>query len=264
LEFLTTLFESNLGYSALNTARSALSSLGLKVEGFSAGTHPLVVRYMKGVFNIRPTVSRYTHIWDVNKVLHYLCKLSPVKQLSLKDLTLKLVMLLALTNAARIDTVHKLSVNQFKKTSSEFVFQFSSLLKQSRPGFECSSMRVKAYPPDRRLCTYFVMKEYLLRTRNLRKQEECLLLSYVKPHSGVSKDTVARWIKTVMCRAGIDISLFGAHSVRSAVTSKANERAVPIQDILKTAGWSRESTFAKYYKKKVAHEDTFQKAVLQL
>jgi len=192
LEFLTTLFESNLGYacSALKTARSALSSLGLKVEGFSAGTHPLVVSYMKGVFNIRPTVSRYTHIWDVNKVLHYLCKLSPVKQLSLKYLTLKLVMLLALTYAARIDTVHKLSVYQFKKTSSEFVFQFSSLLKQSQPGFECSSMRVKAYPPDRRLCSYFVMKEYFfLRTCNLRKQEESLLISYVKPHSGVSKDT---------------------------------------------------------------------------
>ena len=264
LEFLTYLFDKGLGYSSLNTACAALSSLGVKLENFTAGSHPLIVRFLKGVYNIRPTKARYSEIWDVDKVLNYIRRLSPVKHLSLKDLTLKLVMLLALTNAARIDTVHKLGVHNFKKTRSEFIFEFSSLLKQSRPGFECSNLRVKAYPPDRRLCCYFVMKEYLMRTKMLRRNEKCLLISYVKPHKAVSKDTVARWIKTVMCRAGIDINVFGPHSVRSAVTSKAQERAVPIKDIMQTAGWSRESTFAKFYKKKIIREDAFQNAVLQI
>ena len=192
----------------------------------------------------------------------YLCKLSPVKHLSLKDLTLKLVMLLALTNAARIDSVHKLTVKQLHKTSSEYILGFSSLVKQSWPGFECSLFRVKAYPPDRRLCCYFVLKEYLARTRAIRGKGDSLLLSYIKPNHPVTKDTIARWIKTVMYRSGIDIALFGAHSVKSAVTSKAKAKAVPIQDIMKTAGWSQESTFTKFYHKKVVKDDAFQSAVL--
>lgn len=248
----------------MNTARSALSSLGIKLDNFTAGTHPLVVRFLKGVFNLRPTGSRYSYIWDVDLVLKYLIKLSPVKHLSIKDLTLKLVMLLALTNAARIDSVHKLSVKKVTKLSSEFVFEFTSLIKQSRPGYGCCNFRVKAYPPDRRLCPYFVLKEYLLRTRKLRGKDDNLLISYIKPHKAVSKDTVARWVKTLMHRAGVDIGVFSAHSVRSAVTSKAKEKDVPIQDILKTAGWSKESTFTKFYNKKVLKDGEFMNTILQV
>ena len=48
----------------------------------------MVIRFMTGVLNIRP--SRYKPTRDVNQVLTYLRKLSQVKELSLKDLTLKL------------------------------------------------------------------------------------------------------------------------------------------------------------------------------
>ena len=78
---------------------------------------------------------------------------------TLKDLTLKLVVLIALTNAARVQTLHLLSVNSFVKLKSEFVFQLDYLIKQSRPGFDCSVIKLKAYPPDRRLCVYTVLKE---------------------------------------------------------------------------------------------------------
>jgi hypothetical protein len=37
---------------------------------------------MKGVFNQRPALPRYQHIWDVNIVLEYLASLSPVNVLS--------------------------------------------------------------------------------------------------------------------------------------------------------------------------------------
>ena len=140
IEFLTEQFEAGLGYSSLNTARGALSSLGLKLEQFAAGSHPLVVRFMKGVYNLRPMRSRYCQTWSVDVVLNYLRKLSPVKKLTLKELSLKLVMLIALTNAARVQTIHLLSVNNFTKFKSEFVFKLDNVLKQSRPGFETESL----------------------------------------------------------------------------------------------------------------------------
>ena len=105
IEYLTDLYEKGHSYSSINVAKSSLSSLGISFESYTAGSHPLVVRFLKGVFNIRPPKSRYSSIWDVNVVLSYLRTLSPVKNISLKHLTLKIVMLMALTNAARVNTI---------------------------------------------------------------------------------------------------------------------------------------------------------------
>ena len=68
--------------------------------------------------------------------------------------------------------------------------------------------------------------------------------------------------KTVMIRAGISDS-FGSHSVRAAVVSKANISGVPLKDILERAGWSNQSTFAKFYNKKVVKDSTFDHTVLK-
>ena len=70
IQFLTTLFEKNLSNSSLNTARSALSTI-ITVDGMSIGNHPLVVRFLKGVFNLRPPVPRYKEVWDVSIVLRF-------------------------------------------------------------------------------------------------------------------------------------------------------------------------------------------------
>ena len=167
-------------------------------------------------------------------------------------------MLIALTSAARVQTIHRLTVNNMVKGKDEFVFEFSGLLKQSRPGFKCSPVHMKAYPPDRRLCIFHVIKEYLARTERIRKCDS-LLISFIKPYGEVSKDTIARWLKTIMQRAGIDISKFSAHSIRAAATSKAIQHNVPMDEILKTAGWSNSGTFAKFYHKDIHTSDKIEK-----
>jgi len=87
LDFLAERFEAGVGYSALNTARCALSTI-IVFGNITAGSHPLVIRFMKGVYNLRPPQARYVSIWDPAVVLQYLRKLSPAKFLTLKDLTL--------------------------------------------------------------------------------------------------------------------------------------------------------------------------------
>jgi hypothetical protein len=120
------------------------------------------------VFNLRPCRPKYTCIWDVQLVLNLLRTLSPVKFISLKDLTLKLTMLLALTNATRIQSVHLICLNNVQKFKSEFVLKIDDLVKQSRPEYKEPVISCKAYPPDRRLCKYTVIKEYLIRTKKMR------------------------------------------------------------------------------------------------
>ncbi|XP_052228467.1 uncharacterized protein LOC127842790 [Dreissena polymorpha] len=208
IEFLTTEYNKGLGYYSLNTARSSLTSLGIIIDNYQAELHPIVVKFIKGVFNLRPPVPKYCCTWDVDKVLNYLRKLSPVKLISLKDLTFKLVILIALAKAARIQTVQLLSVNNLKKLRSKFVVYFDGLLKQSRPSCNQSYIELTAYPQDRRLCVYTVVKEYLVCTKPARTGDnDRLLLSLIKPYKAVSRDTVSRWIKTVMIRSGIDVSV---------------------------------------------------------
>jgi len=49
IDFLADLADS-LGYSAVNTARSALSSIICMPDGTSFGKHTLVKRLLKGIF----------------------------------------------------------------------------------------------------------------------------------------------------------------------------------------------------------------------
>ena len=63
--------------------------------------------------------------------------------------------------------------------------------------------------------------------------------------------------------AGIDTSIFKAHTVRSALTSAASMQGVTTEDILVAADWSTESSFQRFYYKPV-HNITFAKSVLQL
>ena len=71
----------------------------------------------------------------------------------------------------------------------------------------------------------------------------------VKPHRAVSKDTIARWIKTLLKTAGVDVNVFSAHSTRAAATSTAHRKGGTISSILQVAGWSNVQTFAKFYNK---------------
>ena len=93
LDFLTGLFDAGLNYSTLNTARSALSCF-VTVHGQTVGSHPLVKRFKKGVYQSRPVFPKYQYTWDVTTVLDYLRNLGQNCDLSVKEVTLKLNMLL--------------------------------------------------------------------------------------------------------------------------------------------------------------------------
>ncbi|KAK3727522.1 hypothetical protein QZH41_009982 [Actinostola sp. cb2023] len=58
LDFLQGLYDSGLGYSCINTARSALSTLIVLDNNVTIGTHPLVQRFVRGVFQARPALPK--------------------------------------------------------------------------------------------------------------------------------------------------------------------------------------------------------------
>ena len=59
INFLAELVDSGMGYSAVNTARSALSTILVVHESLTFGMHPLVKRFLKGVYEQKPSLPRY-------------------------------------------------------------------------------------------------------------------------------------------------------------------------------------------------------------
>ena len=118
-----------------------------------------------------------------------------------------------------------------------------------------------SFPEDKSFCVLHYLRHYEKRTRALKGSETKLFISWKAPHSGVSRDTLRRWIKMGVKTAGIDMSWFTAHLTRSASTSKAVHK-LPLASILKTVDWRRPSTFATFYKKPICEGNAFQNAVL--
>ena len=86
LNFLQSLLEDEFSYSAINSARSALSSF-IFIDNVAVGQHPLVTHFMTGVFNIRLVLPNYAETWNVDVVLHKLRLWSPNENLDLRTLT---------------------------------------------------------------------------------------------------------------------------------------------------------------------------------
>ena len=136
------LFHTGLKYSAINTARSALSAVLQLPLNATFGTHPLVVRFLRGVFQCRPALPKYVETWDVDKVLRCLKTLSPVKHLTLKNLTLKLVTLIAILSGQRLQTIHLLKLNNMIVGKSSYKFVIDSMLKTTRVGVHNSELEL--------------------------------------------------------------------------------------------------------------------------
>ena len=132
LKILKKLFELGYKYSALNTARSSLSIL-FDSPAPSFGEAPLTKRFMRAMFNIHPSLPKYNSTWDVNVVLRYLEKLSPVRFLNLQQLSHKLITLLALVTGQHMQTLHALDLDSCDIRKDYIVFNIQEVLKHSKP-----------------------------------------------------------------------------------------------------------------------------------
>ena len=251
LQFLLGLFNQGLSYSTLNTARSALSTIVTIDGGESFGSNHIVTRFMKGVFESRRPKPKYDKIWDVSVVLKHLSSLYPNEKLSLKDLTHKVLMLILLVSSQRGQSIHYLDLQHLNMDEDNYSFDVAEHIKTSTPRSPYTRIDIAAYEPDSTICPLSCLKAYINKTKDLRNDETKLFLSYVRPHKPVSRDTISRWTKETLRRCGIDTKVFTAHSTRSASVSKANEKDVPVHEIMAKAGWKSAETFRKYYNKPV-------------
>lgn len=262
LEYLLLEFNKVKGrsYSTMNSIRCAISAIAT-IDDKPSGQHPLVRRFMKAVFQVRPSFPRCSSIWDPEIVLNHIRSLGMNDSLSLLHLSKKVIMLMLLVSGQRGQTLHLLDTRNMTISADKIQFTIGDLLKTSRPGNHLSQIVFTAFPPDNHLCVYTAMLCYLKRTDSIRGCFTRFFLTSKPPIRVASRDTLRRWTRAIMKDAGIDLSVFAPHSTRSASTSKAS-MSLPLSVILETVGWSRESTFASHYNKPLCKQGRFGEAVL--
>ena len=157
--------------------------------------------------------------WDGNIVFAHLRQLTSLASLSLLDLSCKTVMLLALLSSQRCQTLHLIDIRNVKITKSNVQIVLGDLFKTSKACRHISELNilVPAFEANRHLC----------------------IVSTIKQHKGVSRDTISRWIKHVMNDAGVDMTIFSPRT--RSVSASAVKQTVPVQTIMKTVGWSHDS-----------------------
>ncbi len=232
----------------MNVARSAVSStLTMNPGNASVGSDPLVGKLLKGLYNKSPPAAKYSSTWSPDTVLSYFDATAGAA-LSLLELSRKLVTLLALCTLLRTCEIASIVLNSI--VLSEFELSFS--LGQPRKAQHSGSLKRISIPAWRQnvsICPVKCSETYLEHTAGLRNasNSSTLLISTNKPHGSAAVATIGRWIKEQLKVAGIDTATFTAHSTRGAAASKAASAGVPIQAILDSGHWAKESTFAKFY-----------------
>ena len=151
-EFLLSLYKRGLGYSAINTARSTLSNILSVKERIEFGKHPIVARMLKVIFRTRPALLQYIYKYDAEIVIGFLKSLPSWKEITLKWITLKLVILLALLSSHRCQTLNLLSIGHMDINIQQVTFYIPKVIKNTTTMFHPKPIILQPFLADDRIC----------------------------------------------------------------------------------------------------------------
>ncbi|KAG1488932.1 hypothetical protein G6F46_001125 [Rhizopus delemar] len=109
---------------------------------------------------------------------------------------------------------------------------------------------------DTRICPVSTLYLFISKSNDLRANlptYHTLFLAHIEKPEQVAyirPSTMSSWVKSIMERPGIGTTIYKAHSIRSASSTKAVEKGHSIQAVKEHAGWSLNSnTFERFYYK---------------
>ena len=171
---------------------------------------------------------------------------------NVQHLSQKLATLLAILCGQRArEMLSLMDIRNITMEETCLIIRIGDLLKTSNRKFHIGELKFPKYIENTNICPVTTLKQYLHMTSKNRGEIKSLFIIQVRPFKSASKDTITRWIRETLSKAGIDASIFSLHSTRSATSSTANKGRVPITTILKTVGWRSLKTFGRFYEKEI-------------
>ncbi len=270
LEFLQERLTAGAAATTLRVYVAAIAARR-ELDEIPLGRHRLVSAFMRGARRLRPVRPTAVPSWDLSVVLEGLvtAPFEPLESASDRILTLKVVLLLALTSLKRVGDLQAFSVSE---TCMDFAPGLVKVTLRPRPGYIpkvlSTSFRSQVvtlhsfHPPpfasseDERLhmlCPVRALKLYVDRSKVWRKSPQ-LLICFGAGRRGLatSKQRISHWVRDAISLAYEARELpsplsLRAHSTRGVASSQALFRGVPLEDICVAAAWSSPHTFVRFY-----------------
>jgi len=200
--FLMQFYEQGLSYMTISSAGSALSLVFICSCKQPIGENRLITRFMRGISRLRPPSAKYSATWDADKVLTVL-KTMNNDDLTVKQLPLKLVDLLALVTGQRVQTLAAIKLKDIE-WSNPVQIKLTSRLKTTTVSRNNPVLVLPSYI-DNNLCPVNALKAYVNLTEGKRGNVNNLFVSFNAPYAGVTSQTVSRWLVYVLKLAGVDL-----------------------------------------------------------
>ena len=219
------------------------------------GSNNHVSRLFKYFWRQRPSLPRYLVTWDVSQLLTFLKSWHPIKDLTLEQLTLKTVALVAVTSSDRAQTLESIDINHSTLTNDAILFPIYTLLKGSKKNrpirvVTCVKWKEAALNVADYVVGYLgrVFKFRMKAVRLGLPKPRQLFLSYYtgKP---IRRNTIAKYLLKVMDLAGIDTTCFKAHSTCNVGPSLISRKGASPNQILAQGDWRQIETFNRFYNK---------------
>ena len=205
LRFLQDRHDAGLSYSAVKVWLAAISACHVGYDGRRVSEHPYVAPFMRGVKRLRASSRPLFPSWDLAVVLEGLSRppFGPLESADLKVLSLKAVLLVALTTAKRVSDLHALSISA---ECLRFSDDGGTVWLKPNPAFRTKTLVVPDLPVElkvfrpadralRGLCPVRALRLYIQKTTVPRRSSH-LFVSYApgKGHLAVASSSLSRWI----------------------------------------------------------------------
>jgi hypothetical protein len=261
---ILTFLIDNQHYSTqhLNTIRSSIASVFKYIhpEEEPIALQPLIQEFFSSKRNqpVDVPAEHKLKTWDIDIVIKYLyCNFGDNEAISLKDLQLKTITLLCIATMARprsdVGQIQYRDVILQHDDQGKLLGAIIHFRQPKETQVKSCSMGIAN---DVAICPVVTLNLFIQRTIPLRTKlptEHKLFLGFIDDENKVCSarsGTIASWVKEVMKNAGVDTSLYGPHSIRSASSTKAVERGHTIEEVKEHANWSRNTqTFERFYYK---------------
>jgi hypothetical protein len=241
----------------------------------------MIDAFLKAVRTAAPPPQRREMTYDVTRLSLHFASLGPNASLSLDTLRTKAVCLLAVSLMARSSDLARilrdngvrqrpdgsLDVRMWQPKEwragskhADGAWSRWMLIQRHEDALRCPVAAVLDYmqrtaacvPHDRRLAVISETESTASGQPGAVVCDSGLFLASSRPNQSLSSQAIAKIIKKGLGMAGIDVSEFSAHSVRSAAASDAIDRGRPIMDVMNAGRWSSASTFLKFYARAVS------------
>lgn len=157
--------------------------------------------FFRGISKQRPAKPKYDTTWDPKLFLEHIAEWSNDNESSSKNLTLKLVTLLALVTAQKIQTLSLIDTRDIRKIKDRTEIKIPQRMKTSGPGRIQPNLIVLFFESNRSLCAASTLQCYIQRTEDLRKGQHSLFISLKESCVKVINQTLSRWVKNTLLQS---------------------------------------------------------------